>query len=417
MLAIALAFSLLASLVYASSASASPSCAVQSNFISGNLSYSLSSDCTAAITGKVSGTSLTAPPTVNYLGDVYSVTSVADNAFISTDATDIDLSAATSLTYIGRKAFSFTTSLANIKLPNSVTRFEEESFSYSWGLRSLNFPTSLVTIGRCAFCSAGLSVLDMSASTSLLYIPVEGFAYMGLLTRVIFPDSLQSIDVSAFTSDGNLSDINIPPGLISIGANAFFSTGLTHAIVLPASVTYLGNNAFGTGAPLDITIMGDVQPFLGYTPFPSASTVRNCQTAVIWSNYNYISECTLSFDSQMGTSESPQTVAYGGSFSEPTSTPVRTGYLFRGWFTSSSGGSQVHFPLAATSQQNVYAQWEASSPAAVPSNQSSSNEVLAFTGINIFQELAISLLLVSSGIFFQKASKPKRRRGRHCYSR
>lgn len=69
---------------------------------------------------------------------------------------------------------------------------------------------------------------------------------------------------------------------------------------------------------------------------------------------------TIEFDSNGGSCfTTNKIVTHGGTYGELPK-PTRTGYKFKGWFTSESGGEQITFEtkVAITENQTLYAQWE-----------------------------------------------------------
>lgn len=69
---------------------------------------------------------------------------------------------------------------------------------------------------------------------------------------------------------------------------------------------------------------------------------------------------TVSFDSKGGNSISSKTVTYNKTYGTLTA-PSRTGYTFVGWFTATSGGTQItsSTKVKITAAQTLYAQWKA----------------------------------------------------------
>ncbi len=66
----------------------------------------------------------------------------------------------------------------------------------------------------------------------------------------------------------------------------------------------------------------------------------------------------ISFNANGGTSSSAITVTYNGTYGN-LPTPTRTGYTFAGWYTASSGGTQVTSTtkVTITANQTLYARW------------------------------------------------------------
>lgn len=69
---------------------------------------------------------------------------------------------------------------------------------------------------------------------------------------------------------------------------------------------------------------------------------------------------TISFNSQGGSSVNSKTVAVGKAYGTLT-TPIRSGYTFKGWYTAASGGTLITSSTIfnGTSNITLYAQWTA----------------------------------------------------------
>jgi uncharacterized repeat protein (TIGR02543 family) len=81
---------------------------------------------------------------------------------------------------------------------------------------------------------------------------------------------------------------------------------------------------------------------------------------------------TITYNSQSGSSVSNGSTTVGGTISTlPTTT--RTGYTFAGWYTATSGGTQITTSAAhgQTSDFTLYAQWTANTTAPVSSGSAS----------------------------------------------
>lgn len=145
--------------------------------------------------GKTEGTyPITAPSYLSVGGLIQTVKVLND---LPPDVkVELDLSAATGLTYIPNGAFIGCEALETVKLPASVTE-----------------------IGGSAFDSCGS------------------------LTSVTIPASVTEIGQFAFNFCGSLTSVTIPEGVTSIGDGAFQLCGLTE-VIIPSSVTEIGPYAF-----------------------------------------------------------------------------------------------------------------------------------------------------------------------------
>lgn len=73
---------------------------------------------------------------------------------------------------------------------------------------------------------------------------------------------------------------------------------------------------------------------------------------------------TVTFDKNGGDADANPTSineTYGAKYTLPTTNPTKTGYTFAGWFTATSGGTQVttDSDVTITAAQTLYAQWTA----------------------------------------------------------
>ncbi|MDQ1344399.1 MAG: hypothetical protein QG650_1120 [Patescibacteria group bacterium] len=75
-----------------------------------------------------------------------------------------------------------------------------------------------------------------------------------------------------------------------------------------------------------------------------------------------IASYAVTFDGNGGSGHSPTTksVNHGAQVGTLPSNPTRTGYTFNGWFTATSGGTQITTATVVTAAVTWYAQWTAS---------------------------------------------------------
>jgi uncharacterized repeat protein (TIGR02543 family) len=66
--------------------------------------------------------------------------------------------------------------------------------------------------------------------------------------------------------------------------------------------------------------------------------------------------CTLSFDTDGGGTIYPQTVDSGAQVSRPAD-PAKSGYAFTGWYSASSSGTLIGWPLTVSADRTIYARW------------------------------------------------------------
>jgi len=193
-----------------------------------------------------------------------------------------------SVTAIGRFAFSSCSNLTAVTIPSSVTTIRDYAFSRCSSLTAVTIPSSVTTIGEGAFsrCSSLPSVTIPSSVTT---IGDFAFSSCSSLTAVTIPSSVTTIgdfafrDSSSLTSitvdsrntvyasvDGVLFDKNvrtliaypggkkgayaIPSSVTAIGIEAFSSCSSLPSVTIPSSVTAIGKFAFCASSLTSITV-------------------------------------------------------------------------------------------------------------------------------------------------------------------
>ena len=182
------------------------------------------------------------PPTVEYSGETYDVTSIGGSAFYGCRGLT-SITIPSSVTSIGDRAFQECSGLTSVTIPNSVTSIGEYAFYGCNGLTSVTIPNSVTSIGNYAFyfCSGLTSVTIPNSVTS---IGISAFSGCRGLTSVTIPNSVTSIGSWAFYDCSGLTSVTIPNSVTSIGGYAFMDcSGLT-SVTIPNSVTSIGDRAF-----------------------------------------------------------------------------------------------------------------------------------------------------------------------------
>jgi hypothetical protein len=237
--------------------------------------------------------SVNIPDSVTYMNKTYSVTSIGRNAFSNSS----DLSAVTipnSVTSIGEWAFNGCSGLTTFTISNNVTSIGDGAFSGCSGLTTVTIPNSVTSIGGWTFngCSGLTSITIPNSVTS---IGEYAFWECSGLTSITIPNSVTSIGYMAFADCRVLTSITIPNSVKSIGGGAFgYCSGLTSINVENGNSTYdsRGNcnaiietntNTLITGCkttiiPNNVTSVGDFA-FYGCTDM-SIITIPNSVTSI-----------------------------------------------------------------------------------------------------------------------------------------
>lgn len=113
--------------------------------------------------------------------------------------------------------------------------------------------------------------------------------------------------------------------------------------------TFTYENQYGAQT-YNIGLQADIQPY-------NESTTRGYGTV---SCSIAAAQFTVTFNPGAGTVDTPsKTVSYDSTYGD-LPTPVRSGYEFLGWYTATSGGTQVteEDTVSITANQILYAQWK-----------------------------------------------------------
>jgi hypothetical protein len=164
---------------------------------------------------------------------------------------------------IYQNAFTNSSDLTNVTIPNGVTSIGASAFGGCTSLTSVVIPNGVTSIGASAF----------GGCTSL--------------TSVVIPNGVTSIGESAFYGCSSLKSVTIPNGVTSIGDCAFcFCTNLT-SVLIPKSVRSMGYSAFYKCDSLtSITYDGTISQFKRdphWTIFASQYTIT-CTDGTISKN-------------------------------------------------------------------------------------------------------------------------------------
>lgn len=184
------------------------------------------------------------------------------------------------------------------------------------------------------------------------------------ITSVFIPASVQIIDFGAF-SNSSLETVTFAPnsGLTTIGNSAFVNSKLT-SISIPASVTSIESSFRELPTLTSVYFEGTTAPSLVSDPF--GGNDQNIDAIILqgatgfatpgssWNSMTIRMLVNVGFEPQLGSTVANQTLVPVGT--SPVTT--RTGYNFLGWFDAPTGGNQIAFPYAPSSDMTLYAQWQ-----------------------------------------------------------
>lgn len=275
------------------------------DFQSGDLYYNITSDSTVEVTYQdpysssnyESLTSVVIPETVTHEDKTYRVTQIAPDAFTySTSVSSITIPE--SVESIGHGAFYDCWALTSVTLPNSITTIEESTFWRCKSLTSIVIPNSVTTIGESAFYQCdSLSVVTIGSGVT--HIEAEAFMYCTALSKTNYTGDIegwckiQFEDFNAnpiyesqnlYIQDQEVTDIVIPNTVDSIHKYAFIRCRALVSVEIEEGVTSIGESAFdGCTSLVRITIPEGVTKIEKYT-FTGTSlstiTIPNSVTSI-----------------------------------------------------------------------------------------------------------------------------------------
>ena len=182
----------------------------------------------------------------------YPVKSIGSWAFgFSTNLATVTIP--TSVTNIGQYAFYDCASLTNVSVPSSITQIAEGTFYDCTDLPAVTLPNTVTSVGDGAFAFC-YSLTNVALGSGLTNIGNEAFMYCSSLPGVTIPNSVKNIGDDAFAWCDSLTNVILGSGVTAIGDNAFQGTGLI-AISIPASVLTIGDSPFhDCSGPAAVTV-------------------------------------------------------------------------------------------------------------------------------------------------------------------
>jgi hypothetical protein len=157
------------------------------------------------------------------------------------------------------------------KIPEGVTRIEDDAFSSCRHLRRVTVPSGVTHIGPGAFAYCR-RLRHVNIPEGVTCIGVNTFFYCINLRRVTLPGSVTEIQDCAFIRCHRIRNLVIPEGVTCIGWYPFASCINLRRVILPGSVTRTGEGLFFCCDRLrDITVGWTVPPGVGHNCFHGVS--------------------------------------------------------------------------------------------------------------------------------------------------
>ena len=159
-------------------------------------------------------------------------------------------------------------------------------------------------------------------------IGAMAFRYCSSLTSITIPDGVTTIGAYAFLGCASITSVKIPDGLTTIGAYAFYQCTLVNMYCVGSS----GSIAFGDSA------------------VPNTCTI----------SYNFVVTEIVTFQNNNGADPTVTVVNQSSTISVWPSDPVKTGYVFTGWYSDLELTTLFDIETAITVDITLYAGFEVS---------------------------------------------------------
>ena len=227
----------------------------------GDLFYTLySSDLTAIVDCAPSGesyaelTTLTLPATVTYNGKVYSVLSVAEDAFgkcPNLETVYWNIVNCGRIYYSDAHPFyasSRTTQFKHIIFGEGVKTIPMYVCYKQYELEDVVIPSGVTSILRNAFAECS-KLQTVTLPEGLTTLGISAFLNCSKLTSINIPASLKVINDYAFKGCSQLASVDLHEGVTEIDQEAFAQCAFTE-VTIPSTATYVGEKAFKSIASL-----------------------------------------------------------------------------------------------------------------------------------------------------------------------
>ncbi len=235
--------------------------------------------------------------------------SMDGSAIVGYTGNALELTIPSSVTVIGKDAFSGCDSLTKVVIPDSVSKIDYAAFENCKNLKEVSISESVKTIGSSAFSGCeklekinipskvssigssafarctSLNQISISAGNEY-YTCVDGVLYTSdgntllqylagrTLSTYSMPSEVKEIGEYAFWGANLLTDVSISNGVTEIPEYAFANcSGLT-SVTIPSSVTALQAYSFGDCTNLQTIFMPDSVGYVDDLAFASSGNVE-----------------------------------------------------------------------------------------------------------------------------------------------
>ena len=182
--------------------------------------------------------------TVNYYGHEFTVTKIAERAFMSWRRWTHELVIPNTITEIGADAFNYTAFTGPLAIPNSVVNIGDRAFRECLNLTELTLSDHLLTIGEEAFYKCTNMNGTLTLPEDLTTIGLASFAECGFTGSLVIPNTVDSIGAAAFRDCHFDGQLMLPDSLQKLGYKTFMNCLFTGRLHLPNTMTEIGSQAF-----------------------------------------------------------------------------------------------------------------------------------------------------------------------------
>jgi fibronectin type 3 domain-containing protein len=141
---------------------------------------------------------------------------------------------------IGNDAFSYS-KITSIVIPKTVIRIGARAFSNTTGLKTIKIPNSVSRIGEDAFQGSGIKSITLSKNLTEIS---AGMFSSSKLKSIDLPKNITSIGDHSFSNCHKLTKVSLSKNITDIGPSAFIGCDALKKITIPKTIAYIGMHAF-----------------------------------------------------------------------------------------------------------------------------------------------------------------------------
>ena len=183
----------------------------------------------------------------------------------------------------GKKLLAWPSAKGAVKIPDGITRIEDNAFQNQGGIKSVTLPSSCREIGHQAFESCG----DLSSIIMPNVVSIESYAFSKSLSLVSvnIPASVRRCDGSAFAECLSLTTITVDPAnknytasngaILSLDGKTIVEwPAASGDITIPETVETIGTYAFNRCTKLNSVTMTSIRT-VGHHAFDTCSALTS----------------------------------------------------------------------------------------------------------------------------------------------